>query len=173
MRAFSGRGIHVLVSKSRDGEWAAQACARMGYRVHRGSSSEAGDGKAFGGLRALARAAGAGDAAGGEGVAGRDGAMAGKKSILIGMALDGPRGPRRIPKPGSLWLAQRYSLPLIPVAVEARRAFRLGTWDRTLIPWPFSRVDIRLGEALHPRLMGDIEEAMLKTQNGIDEKIRI
>ncbi len=173
MRAFSGRGIHVLISKSRDGEWAAQACARMGYRVHRGSSSAAGDGKAFGGLRALARAAGAGgaaDTAGRAGVAGDDGAMAGKRFALIGMALDGPRGPRRVPKPGSLWLAQRYSLPVIPVAVEARRAFRLGTWDRTLIPWPFSRVEIHLGETLHPRSREDIEEAMRKRQDGIDEK---
>jgi lysophospholipid acyltransferase (LPLAT)-like uncharacterized protein len=141
MQAFSGRGIHVLISKSRDGEWAAQACARMGYRVHRGSSSARGDGKALGGLRALARAAG-GDA------------------TLIGMALDGPRGPRRVPKPGSFWLARRFSLPVIPVAVEARRGFRLGSWDRTLIPWPFSRVDIRVGSPLRPDSLAGIDLAM-------------
>jgi lysophospholipid acyltransferase (LPLAT)-like uncharacterized protein len=141
MRAFSGRGIHVLVSKSRDGEWAARACARMGYRVHRGSSSARGDGKAFGGLRALARAAGT-------------------EPGLIGMALDGPRGPRRVPKPGSFWLAQRYSLPVIPVAVEARRGFRLGTWDGTLIPWPFSRVEIRVGRPIHTDSPDGISHAM-------------
>jgi lysophospholipid acyltransferase (LPLAT)-like uncharacterized protein len=144
MRAFSGRGIHVLISKSRDGEWAAQACARMGYRVHRGSSSGPVGHKALGGLRALARAAA-------------------KEPALIGMALDGPRGPRRVPKPGSLWLSQRFSLPVIPVAVEARRGFRLGTWDGTLIPWPFSRVEIRLGKPLRPDSMEGIGRAMRMT----------
>jgi lysophospholipid acyltransferase (LPLAT)-like uncharacterized protein len=141
IRAFSGRGIHVLISKSRDGEWAAQACVSMGYQVHRGSSSARGDGKALGGLRALARAAG-------------------KEPSLIGMALDGPRGPRRVPKPGSLWLAQRLSLPVIPVAVEARWGFRVRSWDRTLVPWPFSRVDIRVGSPIFPDAMESLRQAM-------------
>jgi lysophospholipid acyltransferase (LPLAT)-like uncharacterized protein len=145
MRAFSGRGIHVLVSKSRDGEWAARACASMGYRVHRGSSSARGDGKAFAGLRTLARAAA-------------------KEPGLIGMALDGPRGPRRVPKPGSYWLAQRFSLPVIPVAIEARRGFRLGTWDGTLVPWPFSRVEIRVGSPIHPDSPAAIGQAMRATE---------
>jgi lysophospholipid acyltransferase (LPLAT)-like uncharacterized protein len=141
MRAFAGRGIHVLVSKSRDGEWAARACLALGYRVHRGSSSAGADGKAFGGLRALARAAETGPA-------------------LIGMALDGPRGPRRSAKPGSFWLARRLRAPVVPVVIEARRGFRLRSWDRALIPWPFSRIEIRMGEAIHPRSREDIEAAM-------------
>jgi lysophospholipid acyltransferase (LPLAT)-like uncharacterized protein len=49
---------------------------------------------------------------------------------------------------------------VIPVAVEARRGFRLGTWDRTLIPWPFSRVDIRVGIPLCPDSMDGIGRAM-------------
>lgn len=151
MRAFAGRGIHVLISKSRDGEWAAQACLALGYRVHRGSSSGGADGKAFGGLRALARAAERGPA-------------------LLGMALDGPRGPRRVPKPGSLWLARRLDAPIVPVSVSARRAFRLGSWDRALIPWPFSRVEIRIGEAIRPRSMEDIEGAMRKVQGVVGKK---
>lgn len=143
MRAFAGRGIHVLISKSRDGEWAARACARMGYRVHRGSSSSSAgaQGKAFGGLRALARAAGSGPA-------------------LIGMALDGPRGPRREPKPGTLWLATRLGVPVVPVAVAATKAFRLGSWDRALIPLPFSRVEIRLGPPVFPASPADLARAM-------------
>lgn len=141
MRAFSGRGIHVLISKSRDGEWAARACARMGYRVHRGSSSPGAQAKAFGGLRALARAAGNGRA-------------------LVGMALDGPRGPRREPKPGSLWLARRLGVPIVPVAVEAPRAFRLGSWDRALIPFPFSRVEIKLGPPVFPASTAELARAM-------------
>ena len=88
IRIFSRRGIHVLISRSADGDWAARACERFGYRVHRGSSSRG----AAGGMRALARAM---ETDGG----------------LAGMALDGPRGPRRVPKPGSLWLARQRSSP--------------------------------------------------------------
>jgi lysophospholipid acyltransferase (LPLAT)-like uncharacterized protein len=136
IRAFSGLGIHVLISRSADGEWAARACRRFGYRVHRGSSS-----RALEGLRALARAAGEGPA-------------------LIGMALDGPRGPRRRPKPGTLWLSRRLDVPVVPVAVSARRAFRLGSWDRALVPWPFSTVEIRLGAPVRADTLGEIEAAM-------------
>jgi lysophospholipid acyltransferase (LPLAT)-like uncharacterized protein len=141
MRAFAGRGIHVLISKSQDGEWAARACARMGYRVHRGSSSAGARAKSFGGLRTLARAVEA-------------------EHVLLGMALDGPRGPRREPKPGSLWLARRLGVPIVPVAIEARKAFRLGSWDRALIPFPFSRVEIKLGSPVFPESMGDLARAM-------------
>ncbi len=137
MRAFAGRGIHVLISKSADGEWAARACAAMGYRVHRGSSSRG----PLEGMRALARSLEQGPA-------------------LIGMALDGPRGPRRLPKPGSLWLAGFADVPLIPVRVEAQRAFRLGSWDRTLIPLPFSRVLIRLGPPIRSGSPQELAEAM-------------
>jgi lysophospholipid acyltransferase (LPLAT)-like uncharacterized protein len=147
MRAFAGRGIHVLISKSRDGEWAARACARMGYRVHRGSSSggaQASSGaqaKSFGGLRTLARAVEAGPA-------------------LVGMALDGPRGPRREPKPGSVWLARRLGVPIVPVLIDAPKAFRLGSWDRALIPFPFSRVEIKLGSPVFPASIDDLARAM-------------
>jgi lysophospholipid acyltransferase (LPLAT)-like uncharacterized protein len=151
MQAFAGRGIHVLISKSRDGEWAARACLALGYRVHRGSSSAGADGKAFGGLRALARA-------------GRGG------KVRIGMALDGPRGPRRVPKPGSLWLARLLQAPIVPVAIEAKRAFRLGSWDRALIPLPFSRVEVRLGKAVQPRSLEEIEEAMGEAEGSKEER---
>ena len=147
MRAFAGRGIHVLISKSRDGDWAARACGMLGYRVHRGSSSRGADGKAFAGLRALARAAAQGPA-------------------LIGMALDGPKGPRRAAKPGSLWLALRLGMPVIPVAIEPRNAFRLGTWDRALVPWPFSQVDVRLGKPVNAGSLEEIEAAMREIEAG-------
>ena len=79
---------------------------------------------------------------------------------LVGMALDGPRGPRRGSKPGSLWLARRLGVPIVPVAVQARRAFRLGSWDRSLIPFPFSRVEIKLGSPVFPESMADLTLAM-------------
>ena len=137
IRAFSRRGIDVLISRSDDGEWAAEACRRFGYRVHRGSSSRG----ASGGMRALARGLETGCG-------------------LAGMALDGPRGPRRSAKPGALWLASLAGAPILPVWVHAPCSFRLGTWDRSLIPLPFSRVEVSLGEPLTPRNAGELAAAM-------------
>lgn len=138
IRAFSGRGIDVLISLSRDGGWAAEACARFGYRVHRGSSSRG----STGGLRDLARGMETG-------------------SGLAGMALDGPRGPRRRPKEGSVWLARRAGVPVVPVHIEAPWSFRLRSWDRCLIPFPFAKVAVFLGEPFHPENPEEIRRAML------------
>ncbi len=127
-RRIGARRIGVLVSRSADGGLAAEACRRLGYRVFRGSGTRG----ALSGLRALAR--GMGEAGGG----------------LAGMALDGPRGPRRLPKPGSLWLAETAGVPVFPVAVKADFALRLKTWDRCLLPLPFAKVVVRVGPACRP-----------------------
>lgn len=135
--AFSHRGIDVLISRSADGAWAAEACERFGYRVHRGSTTRG----SMGGMRDLARGMGNGTG-------------------FAGMALDGPRGPRRVAKPGSVWLANLAGAPVLPVWIHAPRAFRLGSWDRCLIPLPFSRVEVRVGEPFHPRNAEDLTRAM-------------
>ncbi len=150
IRAFSHRGINVLISSSEDGGLAATACASLGYRVQRGSSSHGG----AAGLRRLARA-----------ICGRTQnekilSHSSKIPIWAGMALDGPRGPRRLPKAGSLWLAQFTRLPVIPVWVQARTATRVSSWDRSVVPWPFSRIDVRLGAAFHPQSLEEIQLAM-------------
>ena len=52
---------------------------------------------------------------------------------------DGPRGPRRRVQPGVIAAARLSSHPIQPRAFSARPARRLRTWDRTLLPYPFSR----------------------------------
>ena len=147
IRIFSGRGIHVLVSRSADGDLAARACESFGYRVHRGSSTRGG----AGGMRTLVRGM---ETDGG----------------LAGMALDGPRGPRRVAKPGSLWLARRHSSAVVPVWVHAPWAFRLNSWDRSLIPWPFSKVTVRVGKPFHPLGEEQIAEAMRSLESQADPR---
>jgi lysophospholipid acyltransferase (LPLAT)-like uncharacterized protein len=56
---------------------------------------------------------------------------------------DGPRGPRYEIKPGLLFLARKTGRPIQPVMVEYSRCIRLGTWDRFMIPLPFSRVTFK------------------------------
>lgn len=62
---------------------------------------------------------------------------------------DGPRGPRYVAKPGVVHLARTLDAPIVPVAYAASRGRRLRSWDRLLIPLPFARVRVELGEALH------------------------
>jgi lysophospholipid acyltransferase (LPLAT)-like uncharacterized protein len=141
IRAFARLGIHVLISRSSDGAWAADACQRFGYGVHRGSSTRG----SLDGMRALARAMET-------------------ENVRTGMALDGPRGPRRTVKPGSLWLARRAQAPVVPVWVETSVGFRLNSWDRCVIPWPFSKVVIHMGEAIFPADAEEIVQAMAELE---------
>ncbi|MDD9948412.1 MAG: lysophospholipid acyltransferase family protein [candidate division Zixibacteria bacterium] len=122
--AFRLQGIQVLVSKHRDGEWIARAIECMGYGTIRGSSTR-------GGTRALFRMAAAG-------AAGDD----------LGVTVDGPRGPRLQVKPGTLIIAGRSGLPIVPFAVASNKACLLSSWDRFMVPRPFSRAAIAFGEPL-------------------------
>lgn len=140
MPAFAHRGVHVLISQSRDGGLAAALCRGLGYHVHRGSSTRG----SLSGMKALARGLQSGEDFAG----------------FAGMALDGPRGPRREPKGGALWLARHCGLPVFPIRVRARKALRLNTWDRAVLPLPFSRVDVSLGPPFFPESLADLATMM-------------
>jgi len=62
---------------------------------------------------------------------------------------DGPKGPRHEAKPGIVYLASNAPASIIPLGVAADRFWQLPTWDRYLIPKPFARVHVHLGEPLH------------------------
>jgi len=143
IRVFSHSQIHVLISKSKDGDWAAKACQKFGYRVYRGSTSNGGSI----GMRQMVR-------------------TLEHAPSLTGMALDGPRGPRHVCKPGALWLSQITSSPLQPVFIHAPLSFKLSTWDECVIPLPFSKIKVELGKPLYPKNLSEIERAMqeLKTK---------
>jgi lysophospholipid acyltransferase (LPLAT)-like uncharacterized protein len=119
-------GIEVLVSEHSDGEYIAQILRRYGFGTVRGSTTRGG----MRGLRGLVRAA----------REGRD----------LAVTPDGPRGPRHEVKPGALATARMTGLPLVPLAVSVSSAWRLDSWDRFLVPKPFSRVRI---EYLPPRFV--------------------
>ena len=113
------RPTAVIVSRSADGDIQAAALGVLAFRVVRGSSSR-------GGARALAAVTralfGGADAA---------------------FAVDGPRGPAGVPKPGAALAARRCGALLLPVATAASHALVLRrAWDAFEIPLPFSRVAI-------------------------------
>lgn len=62
---------------------------------------------------------------------------------LFGIAVDGTRGPAYKLKPGICKMAQDCRIPVFLVHTRAKRALKLPTWDRTVIPLPFNQIHTR------------------------------
>jgi lysophospholipid acyltransferase (LPLAT)-like uncharacterized protein len=120
---------HIMISRSRDGDILATVVKRWGYLVSRGSSSKG----AVAALRSLRQAIDQGD------------------NLIL--AVDGPRGPRRVAKPGAFYLAAKTGRPIYPVgaAVSWAHVFK-KSWSQSRLPWPFSKVVAVFGEPLRPTL---------------------
>jgi len=112
---FGNLGIYVLISRSRDGELISTAIETLGFRTVRGSSNAGGA------------------AAAKEIIGGLDG-------VSAAITPDGPRGPRREFHPGAVFLSSRTGMPLVPIGLAYDRPWRLGSWDKLVLPRPFSRV---------------------------------
>ena len=111
-----------LISPSVDGEIGARLVSRLDGVVIRGSSSHTG-------ARAL-----------------RDYYQAlVQGGVSPSITPDGPRGPPWKFKPGALLLAQISGRPIVPMSFAAAHAWKFQ-WDRFVIPMPFSRVVIAIGE---------------------------
>jgi lysophospholipid acyltransferase (LPLAT)-like uncharacterized protein len=120
-----GRRLAVITSLSRDGQMQSLICRRFGLEVVRGSSSRAG----LSGLLALSRRL--------------------KNDCPVALAVDGPRGPVQIAKPGAVVLARNTGAPIVPVTVGFRRRWELGrAWDRFQIPWPFTEACMVFGQPI-------------------------
>jgi hypothetical protein len=66
----------------------------------------------------------------------------------VAFSLDGPRGPRYKVKPGPVALARSSDVPLSTFHIAVESAWVLNTWDRLIIPKPFSRVLMRFGKLI-------------------------
>ena len=79
-------------------------------------------------------------------------------NITTGITLDGPRGPRRVAKPGAVILAGRTKSPMIPLVLAASTSWRMSSWDRLVIPKPFARIVCAYGDPIQPPLDDGEEE---------------
>jgi len=114
----------VMISQSKDGELAARLAQRLGLVPVRGSSTRGGETALAAILKAL------------------------KKNPAVIHIVDGPQGPKGIVKPGLISMAQMSGAVILPVFVSANRAWIMGSWDRFLVPKPFSKVTIEWGPPL-------------------------
>lgn len=122
---FRGHKSVVMVSQSRDGEWIEKIVSRWGYDTVRGSSGR-------GGRKAV-----------------REMMKYLHNGYSGGLIADGSRGPARKAQKGVIFLSRKTGLPLLPVGVYAKQSFLLPTWDRTIIPYPFSKIILTVGSPLY------------------------
>lgn len=142
----------TLTSPSHDGDMVARAMAVFGLGAVRGSSSRRGVAALVGLKRALA------------------------EGCDVCLTPDGPRGPRYKIQPGVIKLAESTGAPIVPIHVRFSSAWRLKTWDRFVIPKPFSHVEVTFGDPIQvPRGMDPdtFETERLKLEsllvNGTDD----
>lgn len=133
------RPLYALVSASQDGAWLTAFFALVGMRTVRGSSSRLGR-EAATALVDVQRA-------------GHD----------IGITPDGPKGPCYEVKPGALIVTRRTGAPLLLVGGVFESAWRLKSWDRFVLPKPFSRVRMRC-ELIEPQALADRDVATAHLQ---------
>jgi lysophospholipid acyltransferase (LPLAT)-like uncharacterized protein len=67
---------------------------------------------------------------------------------VVSLTPDGPRGPRRVMQPGTAQLAALSAVRVVPIAAICHPALRIRSWDRMIVPLPFSRCTIRCGRPI-------------------------
>jgi hypothetical protein len=122
MRKYSAT---AMVSASKDGEYLARLAEKFGFETVRGSKNT----KGVEGLKAMLRAM-----------------LNGSSAAIVA---DGSQGPPRVVQAGALLLASRTGAPIIPMVFSASNYFTINSWDRTIIPKPFSRIDFFYGEPFY------------------------
>jgi hypothetical protein len=81
---------------------------------------------------------------------------------------DGPRGPVYELGPGIVFLAQKSGASVLPMNLEYSGCWRLGSWDRFIIPQPFSRVRVLISRPLCVKptsTPGEFEAERLRVQD--------
>lgn len=146
----------MLISLSPDGEAVARAIDHLGLKSVRGSAAnKKKTNKDKGGVRAIAEAV-----------------RLLKSGTAVCITPDGPRGPAEVASPGAVMIAQRAGTPIIPYALSVRTAKRLDTWDRFIIPFPFSKGAIVYGPAIDAPRDASPQTLQALLQKRLDEATR-
>ncbi len=144
IQAHRGEGIVTMASQSRDGELIARWLERNSFVVVRGSTTRGGSHA----LREMVRLV-----------------RSGRHAALT---VDGPRGPARVVQPGAVQLARLTGAWILPITSSCSKPRFLASWDRYLLPYPFSRAVVAYGEPFPiPQDMTD-EAALARIASALD-----
>jgi lysophospholipid acyltransferase (LPLAT)-like uncharacterized protein len=137
----------LLISPSEDGDLLARLAKLMGYSVIRGSTYK----KAISAARSLIKV------------------LRKNKNIII--IADGSRGPRCVAQPGSVQLAGITGAPVFPMTFGAKNKVTLNTWDRFVLPLPFTQCSLNFSSPifLSPKSSEQIiEEKRLELESALN-----
>ncbi len=151
---FRGRkDWNILVSPSKDAEVLARLGVLLGYTVVRGSSYK----------NTLASA--------------RDLLKALKRDERVVVVADGSRGPRHVAQMGSVQLSRITGAPLIPMTFGASSRYELSSWDRFVLPLPFSKCTLNFAPPLtipkkaDDHLLAEKQQELDRALNRITEAV--
>ena len=133
----------VIVSASRDGRYAGELAKYFGFSIIWVSSSSKG-------AEALREAV--------------DVLKSGKS---LGITFDGPQGPPRKGKPGAILAACKTGCPVIPLAYGVDRCWIINSWDRYIIPKPFSKIVLKFGKPVF--ISDNLSEESVKSHSNLLE----
>ena len=132
---FQKRDIAVLTSRSFDGEIISRIIEKFGYRAVRGSSRRGALSAVLGARREL------------------------ELGRAVAFTVDGPLGPVYQAKPGPVVLSRVTGARVIAFHIAVERAWTLGTWDRMIVPKPFSRAFVHFSAPM--QVPGEDNEAQM------------
>ncbi len=124
--ALSGGKLPMvaMVSPSKDGEFIARIMESKGIATVRGSRGKGGIGAIKGLLKAV------------------------KKGLSPVIIADGSQGPAKVVQGGSIVLASRAGIPIVPMNWSFSKYTLFRSWDKTLLPIPFAKMVWVIGEPL-------------------------
>lgn len=117
---------YMLISRHADGKFISQIVKHLGIETIKGSTGQEGA-QAF-----------------------RDMMLQLQDGAVVGITPDGPRGPRHIASEGIVRLAQIMQVPVVPMSYDISRKKLLRSWDKLIVPFPFSRCVFYVGEKIAP-----------------------
>lgn len=138
-------GIQAIISLSRDGEIQSRIFKRFGFVVIRGSS---GRGGAKAALTAVKRLQNGGS---------------------LAITPDGPKGPANEVQDGTIFMAKKAGVPIIPLGVGISRRKLMPTWDSYALPKPFCRCGLIFGEPLEISVDAGDDDLKEALKNALDQ----
>ena len=147
--------IFVLISKHRDGDIVSRLISYLGFKSIRGSTSKPTKNKNNNSL-----------------IAARKIIKALNNGNSIGIAPDGPRGPRHEASEGIIQIAKISGKKIIPVALGFKDKWTLNTWDKFIIPRMFNTINIRWGKPISIEYIenGKYQKALTAELNKITDE---
>jgi lysophospholipid acyltransferase (LPLAT)-like uncharacterized protein len=147
---FRHRGIMVMTSQNRDGEYIARVIRKFGYGVARGSSTRGSTGALVEMIREL------------------------RKKNDVAFSIDGPKGPRYVAKQGAVWIASKTGDAVFPFNLSAEKKWVLNSWDHFQIPKPFSRVVVLMGAPIYVKenaTEAELEDSQQLLQHSLEDML--